>query len=310
MDQVILQEHLTWALDSFARLELQHRRGPSQEFILPAERSALYARRLVRHFALNRRFISLLVAGLRRHRKALSALPKTKGHWDQDRWVITLDDALHLHYDGLATLESMHRLWDDVQPQSDKISGLGEALHDAQRLPQSIGLDAPWAGPMILGAWLRYLSRRRYLPRQLRSFDLWPSGSRTETFDPPRIQMDRPIDYTGWTKAEILSAATEFIKAQLEETTQAYRMAGFEPFEARNVDRDVAATYLRLSDPRGWTWRALHEYFVALGEAPESSADPDSRHAWVRRAVGRVLTLLSITAPARGHRRRTNRDED
>ncbi len=286
--QFVSREHLAWAVDAVVAARRSFKPGQlNQELIHPRDRKALYARSLVSHFAAEAAFMASLVAALGSHKEILGNLLNEKSRWPGQTCVVTLEDAIQLGYDGLAHTEAFQQLWSDVSPYANRIDGLAAALRGARELSWKAGLRAPWAGPMILGAWLRHLVRQRILPAGLRpnSLSLWPSGPRTIYRSPAPIAIESEWgpEYAtrGAARAEILKHAD----TRLDEIITTYEEEGYERVAVRNLQRDVEATYLRISEPEQWSWRALSARYPLLSISG------------VRRAVGRVMDLLEIEPP-------------
>ena len=224
----------------------------SQELIHPHDRKALYARSLISHFQRDRVFIARVLRELRRHRGHLENLLSQKGHWaNHEVGAIRLEDAVLIDYDGLSHPAAFQQLWGDVEPYRNQIMGLTEGLAAAEQLALEAGLRTPWVAPMILGAWLRHLVRRRILPPGLRqhSFRLWPSGSRTVFQAPPPIVIAYYWDPESKTRDAARAEMMKHVDAKLDKTIKMYQPDGYERVKVRNVRRDVEATYLRISDP-------------------------------------------------------------
>lgn len=267
----------------------------SQELIHPHDRKALYARSLISHFQRDHVFVAGALRELRRHRRHLEDLLSQKGPWaNHEAGAIRLEDAVLIDYDGLSHPAAFQQLWGDVEPYRNQIMGLTEGLASAEQLALEAGLRAPWAAPMVLGAWLRHLVRRRILPPGLRrhSFRLWPSGPRTVHQAPPTIVIEYYWDPESETRDAARATIMKHVDAKLDETISSYKAEGYERVNARKVRRDVEATYLRISEPERWSWRKL-----SARHRPLSTSG-------VRSAVGRVLALLEIEPPAKGPGRR------
>ncbi len=89
-------------------------------------------------------------------------------------------------------------------------------------------------------------------------------------------------------RAELL----KHVDARLDEISTSYEEEGYQRVNVRNLQRDVEATYLRISEPERWSWRALSARYSPLSASG------------VRRAVGRVLDLLEIERPKKPPGRR------
>ena len=303
------QEHISWAIATAIAAQ-QRSSDPGrlqQEMIHPRDRRALYARLLVSHFAADRTFMAGVLGGLRRHRKPLVVLLAERGHWDGRRdGVITLEDAILLHYDGLSTPEAFQQLWEDVEPHTSQIDGLADALSLAERLADRVGLRAPWTGPMILGAWLRHLVRQRILPPHLRkgSFSLWPSGPRAASREAPLVAIQYRWDPECETRDSARAKIMGQVDSRLDETVRSYEADGYERVKVRKLRRDIEAAYLRISGPQRWTWKALNERYEAEDGKATHNGTPLFSPSGVRRAVRRVLDLLGIEPPKKRPGRR------
>ena len=276
-------------------LQLFNSETLSQELIHPHDRKALYARSLISHFQRDRVFVGGVLRELRRHRRHLEDLLSQKGHWaNHEVGAIRLEDAVLIDYDGLSHPAAFQQLWGDVEHYRNQIMGLTEALASAEQLALEAGLRTPWVAPMILGAWLRHLVRRRILPPGLRqhSFRLWPSGPRTVYQAPPTIVTEYYWDPESETRDAARATIMTHIDAKLDETISFYKAEGYEGVNVRKVRRDVGATYFRISEPERWSWRKLSAHYSPLSTSG------------VRSAVQRVLALLEIEPPAKGPGRR------
>lgn len=283
------REHVAWAVDTLIAASRSFDSGQvQQEAIHPRDRRALYARLLVSHFSADRKIVTRMLRGLRRHRRPLLDLLVEKGCWAGRKGsAVALEDAIILDYEGLSNPTAFQQLWDDVRRYGKRINGLAEALALAENITYGAGLRAPWAAPMVLAAWLRHLVRRHILPRGLRrhSFSAWPSGPRTIYRSPPPIEIEYHWDPECETRDAARAQIMQHVDTRLDEVLRSYEAEGYQRVNLRKVGRDVEATYLRISDPERWSWRAL------------SACSPPLSTSGVRRAVGRVLKLLEIEPP-------------
>ena len=229
-----------------------------QELMLPERRRTIYASRLISCFAEEESLLDAALAALDANRQLLERLLSQRGEWDgQDG--LTLDEALSEWFDGLATLKACADLWDQVGRLQLQMPGLIRAREQAVDIFASVGLTAPWAGPVLLAAWLRHLLRMKdaapHLPAP--SFSLWPAGPRTIYDLVPDVTISSSWDPEGESKKDARRRLIAEIDGILHRIETLYRENGFGTFKFRHLDRDVRLTYLRLRWPQRWTWAEL-----------------------------------------------------
>jgi hypothetical protein len=297
------EEHLAWAVSTVVEALPSFDPGRRhQEMIHPRDRMALYARLLVSHFQGDRRFVASVLRELRRHRGPLEDLLAEKGPWANcKRGVVNLEDAILLEYDGLSHPAAFQQLWDEVGSFGSHVDGLAEALASAKELASDAGLRSPWGAPMILGAWLRHLVSRSTRPAYLgrHSFRLWPSGPRAGYRAPSTISTQNYWDPESRTRDVIRAEIMKDVDAKLDSIIGSYEAEGYERVTLRKVRRDVAATYLRISDPEQWSWQRLSGRY----EDEDATAIDEGvlllSSSGVRSAVIRVMRLLEIKPPTK-----------
>lgn len=161
------------------------------------------------------------------------------------------------------------------------------------------GIRAEWTGALLLVALLRHAVRERCLPPDSMQprVELWPAG--------PSLVTELPAEFAGrlsWDpSAESKSVARQHLHRTIDgwlgEIEEVHVGLGHTTSKLRTVQRDAEATYLRLRDPRTWTWSALHDRYSDADRRTQISGNG------IKQAITRVAAVIGVELPeiARGH---------
>ncbi len=264
---------------------------------------AVYFRTLLSHFRANDGFRAELTKGVWRNRVVLRRLLSVKAPWPQDGGSAPVQSLAHAMLGGFAGLRTP-RGYQDLAVAIEQFAPRPEppprVLRDARELAYGSGLRAPWGPSLVLAAWLRYLSAGRQMPRSLRPrrVDPWPAGPFTVLNETPTVRVADYWDPRVETRDSVRERLRRAIDEQLDRIAPSDQKRS-PPVRARNVQREVEATYLRITDPEQYGWQRLAEHFGWQGSGA-SERNKGNSPAWLAKVVQRTLSLLEIEKPPKG----------
>ena len=290
---------LAWAVNAVQQMRIAAPDRP--QLISNSDLQMLYVHALLRHFEDHCRvLINEVNRIVERSRADIAGLLRSMDAWDGE--YRTLEDAMLLGYNGIANFDDLRRIHRDLKRNTPTLSA--PLCDEFAELMDAAGLRAWWSGPMVLAAALRYVMMQDLLPAHLRRASLsklWPGGSRTVETSLPAVSVRVTFDPSIESREKNTRALLQTIVVEQDRIEREFREAGYKPFLAREYERHVAWTFLRLRNPTRWGWRALTNLAAANKRTGKRYRDASSATApsvsGVADAVGRVLALVEVQPP-------------